>query len=100
MYIRDVIDKSQLPRDVHFYTGDDLTFQLQLKNSTVSEKFSTITLKNMYEVTYLQGNSIFHSKYGVQKLFFVEILGSTYGPGPCAPGPYAPGPYGSGPLII
>ncbi|XP_072021836.1 uncharacterized protein [Amphiura filiformis] len=61
MYLRDVVDKSQLPQPVKFYAGDDLTFQLQLKNNTVAEKFSSVTLKNMYEVTYLQGNSIFHN---------------------------------------
>ena len=63
MYMRELIDKSLLPREVMFHADDDLTFQLHLRNNTVSEKFTTITLKNMYEVTYLQGNSIFHSKY-------------------------------------
>ena len=36
----------------------------------------------------------------LQKVFYIYILASTYGPGSYGFGPYAPGPYDPGPLII
>ena len=36
----------------------------------------------------------------MQEPSFLEILASTYGPGPYAPGPYTPGSYALGPWII
>nr|XP_054756715.1 uncharacterized protein LOC129262598 [Lytechinus pictus] len=60
MYMREIIDKSLLPQKVHFFTGDDLTFHLQLKSNVpnAKEKFGALTLQKMYETGYLQGNAI------------------------------------------
>ncbi|XP_071503111.1 uncharacterized protein [Diadema antillarum] len=60
MYMREIIDKSLLPQKVQFYTGDDLTFNVQLKGSpnNAKEKFGTLHLQKMYETAYLQGNAI------------------------------------------
>ena len=62
MYMRDVIDRSLLPQEVTFHFGDDLTFDLQTAKGSVSEKLSPLLLRNMNEVSYLQGNAIYHSK--------------------------------------
>ena len=62
MYMRDVIDRALLPQEVSFHQGDDLSFDLQTAKGGVAEKLSPLTLRNMYEVSYLQGNAIHQSK--------------------------------------
>ena len=64
MYMREIIDKSLLPQKVHFFMGDELTFNLQMKTNANSgkEKFASLTLHKMYETAYLQGNAIQNSK--------------------------------------
>ncbi|XP_033640481.1 flocculation protein FLO11-like [Asterias rubens] len=66
MYMRDVIDRSLLPQEVTFHFGDDLTFDLQTAKGSVSEKLSPLLLRNMYEVSYLQGNAIYHNHLDTQ----------------------------------
>ncbi len=66
MYMRDVIDRSLLPQEVTFYFGDELTFDLQTAKGSVSEKLSPLLLRNMYEVSYLQGNAIYHNHLDTQ----------------------------------
>ncbi|XP_022105783.1 verprolin-like [Acanthaster planci] len=66
MYMRDVIDRALLPQEVTFFLGDELQFDLHTAKGSVSEKLSPLVLKNMYEVSYLQGNAIYHNHLDTQ----------------------------------
>ncbi|XP_038051385.1 pollen-specific leucine-rich repeat extensin-like protein 1 [Patiria miniata] len=66
MYMRDVIDRALLPQEATFFLGDELQFDLQTAKGSVSEKLSPLVLKNMYEVSYLQGNAIYHNHLDTQ----------------------------------
>ncbi|XP_033104258.1 serine/arginine repetitive matrix protein 1-like [Anneissia japonica] len=59
MYLREIIDKSLLPREVRFAVDDDPRFRLQYANTiTVEEKFNSLLLRTMYEESFIQGNAI------------------------------------------